>query len=678
MNKLFLYFLLVIGIDFLFNSDFIFIGILTLAFSFFHIVKLSKNNNQLKITALIIIFVCVIRFIVPSMIFLSQKEIIGLVIKKSNNYIIVFNGINKTYIDTKDASIDFLDIVKFTGKFSDYNFHPLESSFDFGKYLSNYGVKKQFNCNSYRCLIDFPINIHYLKLNYLSLFVDENVKSFIGGILFNSTSYDNNKINELKFLNYTVLLSVTGVYLNYFIYKISSLLSCFFKNKTSDLCAFILISPLLFLNIDKFTTYKVALFFLIRFVNRYYLKDLLSKIERISIVGLFFILIDPFIAFQESFILSFLISIFMNFSYLFKRRFKRIKLWLINLTIITLLLLPFNINASNSLNILRILSNLLISYAIRPLFIVFYFTIFVFGAKFLDGFINFLINFLIKCDFNILNINVPKISASFIFVYYVLLGMFFYFYEVNFKKMANKVFVFMALSISIYAIPISNLFTFEISYINIGQGDSTLIRYKEKMVLIDTGGLLYTDVAINSLVPYFRSKRIYRIDDLILTHDDYDHSGALNSLIEHYPVKKVYRKKESFPIKIYNDFIIENLNNFNVSKEDNNYKSLVLNFKIKNVNFLIMGDAPIEIENDIMIKFPLLKCDILKVGHHGSNTSSSESFIKFLLPKIAVISCGYKNKFHHPNDSVIKILNKYDVIIRRTDLEGTINYKFWL
>jgi Predicted hydrolase (metallo-beta-lactamase superfamily) len=446
----------------------------------------------------------------------------------------------------------------------------------------------------------------------------------------------------------------------------------------SDLIAIILIFPLLFLNIDKFTTYKVFLFFVIRFVNKYYLKEKLSKIERISLVGIFFIIFDPFIIFQESFILSFIISIFLNFSYLFKRKFKRLNLWLIDIVIVLLLLIPFNINDTYSFNIIRIISNLLISQIMRPLFIFFYLSIFVFRFSFLNGLIETIMNFLSRANFDFFNLNMPQISPFFIFIYYLLLSVVFYFYEVNFKKIGNSILLFLSLSIAVYSIPISNIFTFEVSYINVGQGDSTLIRYEGETILLDTGGLLYSDVATDSLIPYLRSKRIYKIDKIIITHDDYDHSGALDSLIRHYPIRAVYRDNSSFPLKIKDDFLIDNLNVFNFQNDDNNYKSLVLSFKLKDINFLIMGDAPIEVEKMIVAKFPDLKCDILKVGHHGSETSSSEEFIKFLKPKIAIISCGYKNKFHHPNDSVIKILDKYNVTIRRTDLEGTINYKFWL
>ena len=87
-----------------------------------------------------------------------------------------------------------------------------------------------------------------------------------------------------------------------------------------------------------------------------------------------------------------------------------------------------------------------------------------------------------------------------------------------------------------------------------------------------------------------------------------------------------------------------------------------------------MGDAPKKIEHEIIRDNKKIPCDILKVGHHGSKTSTSDEFIRYLTPRVGVISCGRKNKYGHPNSEVIAILKRYHVKIRRTDLEGTITY----
>ena len=87
-----------------------------------------------------------------------------------------------------------------------------------------------------------------------------------------------------------------------------------------------------------------------------------------------------------------------------------------------------------------------------------------------------------------------------------------------------------------------------------------------------------------------------------------------------------------------------------------------------------MGDATTYVEKEIMKHVNAIPCDILKVGHHGSNTSSCDDWIRFINPKTAIVSCGKNNRYGHPNKEIVNVLNKYHIPMRRTDLEGTIKY----
>lgn len=160
---------------------------------------------------------------------------------------------------------------------------------------------------------------------------------------------------------------------------------------------------------------------------------------------------------------------------------------------------------------------------------------------------------------------------------------------------------------------------------------------------------------------------------LITTHDDFDHSGAVDSLIANFTVKRYVKNYQLFPISI-GGLTFTNYNIYPELWSEENDRSLVVGFKTYNYSYLIMGDAPKKIENRIIQNNSYIPCDILKVGHHGSNTSSGDAFIKYLSPKVGIISCGKKNSYGHPHKEVISVLNKYKVRIRRTDLEGTITY----
>lgn len=147
--------------------------------------------------------------------------------------------------------------------------------------------------------------------------------------------------------------------------------------------------------------------------------------------------------------------------------------------------------------------------------------------------------------------------------------------------------------------------------------------------------------------------------------------GALSSLMSNFKVKNYINKQDAFPIKV-GDIEIKNYNYQEL--DDKNTSSLVMSFHLAKLDFLITGDAPISVEKQIMANYSSIPCDVLKVGHHGSNTSTCDEFVKYLSPKEAVISCGKNNSYGHPHKEVLYILKKNNVKIKRTDLMGTITY----
>jgi competence protein ComEC len=174
------------------------------------------------------------------------------------------------------------------------------------------------------------------------------------------------------------------------------------------------------------------------------------------------------------------------------------------------------------------------------------------------------------------------------------------------------------------------------------------------------------------LIPYLRKKRIYHLDYLIASHGDYDHIGAKDSLLKNFSVGKFIDSTESFPLT-FGNVTLTNYNHYKAS--DENEKSLVLGMDFMDKKWLFMGDAPMEIEEEIIKDYPTLDCDILKAGHHGSKTSSSLDFLKTVTPDTAIISVGYKNHYGHPDKEVIARLESLNIEIRRTDVEGTITYQ---
>ncbi len=169
------------------------------------------------------------------------------------------------------------------------------------------------------------------------------------------------------------------------------------------------------------------------------------------------------------------------------------------------------------------------------------------------------------------------------------------------------------------------------------------------------------------------------MDAVLLTHYDYDHSGAKDSLVSHFSVNNVYDQKDFLRSTdntiSFSGLKITNLNTYASDQGEENDQSAVYSFTLGKKKILIMGDAPKEIEKKILADHPSLKADILKVGHHGSETSSDPAFVKAVDPSIAIISCGKNNSYGHPHKATLKTLEENNIPIYRTDQTGTITIR---
>ena len=177
------------------------------------------------------------------------------------------------------------------------------------------------------------------------------------------------------------------------------------------------------------------------------------------------------------------------------------------------------------------------------------------------------------------------------------------------------------------------------------------------------------------------------------THGDYDHMGEAVNLVENFKVEKVIfncgefneleqdlievldKKKISYYSCIKELNIADNklyfLNNKDYGNENDN--SSVIYTELNGYKFMFMGDAGIEVEEDLIEKYNLKDTDVLKVGHHGSKTSTGKEFVGAINPKYSIISVGKNNRYGHPNDSVLQNLN--DSKVYRTDQDGSIMLK---
>ena len=596
----------------------------------------------------------------------------GIVYESKENYFLFNSGGERLYVYSKGHSYEIGDLLTIAGEKEELSFTKLESSFDFEKYLNNRGVYSALKAKNIK--VDFHnfIRLKERREKLLSMFNQEE-RSIVGLILF-SDSADSELSSSLKELHLARFLSASGIFISFFYTVLKLLFSLFLKDKYAEASSIGLLSLYSVFTFPRFSVIKVMFLLILRWINKYPLKNKFSYLSLIGGLGLFFLLMDRYLGGQDGFILGFLIPIISYLTRYIGAR-KKIIHRLYRYLIIYLFFIPFEIIYYNKIVILSLplqvistpiflligLISLLCFFYV-PLYQVDAFLLFI-----LDKYVTLIKPLAIGPYF-------PELNSGLILLYYLIYFFFLYYASHDFVPLTRFFLISQVAFLSILAIPITNYITKEVNFINVGQGDCTLIRDHDKVALIDTGGLTYTDIANDVLVPFLKKKQIYKIDMVFITHYDYDHYGALEELRKTYQIATVYDYTSSFPVKM-GDITFNNYNYYGQDRTEENDKSLVIGFNLCQKDFLIMGDAPTYIEKQIMKNESEIPCDILRVGHHGSNTSTSEEWLRFVTPEEAVISVGKNNKFGHPNKEVISALNKYKIKIRRTDLEGTIVYR---
>lgn len=233
-----------------------------------------------------------------------------------------------------------------------------------------------------------------------------------------------------------------------------------------------------------------------------------------------------------------------------------------------------------------------------------------------------------------------------------------------------------------------------VHFLDVGQGDSILVEYENKAMLIDAGESDQGEVVSD----YLHNQEISTLDYVVATHPHSDHIGGMNNILNNFQVKHFVDSGYPHTSKTYEDMLttidkknipfetpkrgdkidfasgigVEVLNpGSSYFTDDLNQNSVVLKVTDNKVSFLLMGDAGIEAEDSIMQAGYNVDADILKVGHHGSRTASGASFISSVSPEISVIEVGAGNDYGHPNSEVRNRLQKVSKLYR-TDLDGTI------
>ncbi len=232
-------------------------------------------------------------------------------------------------------------------------------------------------------------------------------------------------------------------------------------------------------------------------------------------------------------------------------------------------------------------------------------------------------------------------------------------------------------------------------FIDVGQGDCSLFISDESSMLIDCGENENAQTVIQTI----SEKGIEKLDYIVVTHAHSDHMGAMAQIIDEIPVSTILLSEpcdDSAETQTYEKFMdaaeesgaeiilaqsdysftlgyakCTVLSPYEVSSNENN-NSIVLYISAGETSFLMTGDAEQKIEKEIIKNYPTLNATILKIGHHGSSTSSYEEFISQISPETAIIQCGLNNSYGHPHEETISVLDSLNIPYYRSDISGNI------
>lgn len=232
-------------------------------------------------------------------------------------------------------------------------------------------------------------------------------------------------------------------------------------------------------------------------------------------------------------------------------------------------------------------------------------------------------------------------------------------------------------------------------FIDVGQGDAALIELPNDKTMVIDGG---KNDQGSYLINFIEKRGIKKIDYLIGSHPHTDHIGGLDDLIDHFTIGKIFLPKVTHTTKTFEDLLLAvknknkkitparkgkkiiknaNLEISFLSPAHNNYQKLnnwsaVIKIVYGKTSIIFTGDIEKEVENELIDSGLNLKTDLLKISHHGSNSSSSYNFLEKVSPSLAVISVGADNRYNHPDQKIINLLDNLKIKVYRTDKQGTI------
>lgn len=599
--------------------------------------------------------------------------------------------------------------------------------FDYRNYLLTKGITHQIIVNSLddiTCSGSAFLNRIFKSRTSLISHVQEKASkdtaAWLNALVLGDDSLLNDDTVELfQRWGLSHILAISGLHVGLIvslIYFLLIKLNLFTKEKAQWIMLFFLPLYALIAGGEPSVWRASTMVFIFIILNKVKLK--FSVTDTLSVVFLLLIIFDKNIVYHIGFQLSFIVTFGLILSRKWISNSGSSLMQILQISFVSqMMILPLQIAYFSTVQPLSILLNMIVVPYFSLFVIPYMFLLLLllplppfmlhFPDRFFTSIQNYVITFIAYID---KVADYPWIIGSIpiwiAVMYYILLFAFMKTLENNklnhaFKYGCMITVLISSLTIRPYLSPIGT-----ITMLDIGQGDAFVIElpYRKGVIFIDAGAkFTFEDMEATEAVykqiikPFLYSKGIQNIDAILLSHEDMDHIGSVPFMVEDMRVQevvisnyydmteedryhlkkhnvKVHQAKQDEQIKIGGqDFHVLSPSKDHLSPNAN---SLVLYTEIGGISWLFTGDIGVDEEKEIMRTYQNLTIDVLKVAHHGSNTSTNKTFINQIKPGFALISVGEKNTYGHPTMEVLKTLTEEEVIILRTDVDGAVQYRF--
>lgn len=561
----------------------------------------------------------------------TPKSNIIEIVEVHTNYCVGKDDMNQEYIFYNVENTTIGDVIEVKGKYERIYSPTNRHTFSFKTYMEHKNIYYQMYVISYE-VIEKSISIRGKVYNHIQKIENKEVKSKINQLFY--------KIREEESNENFIFMS--GMHLSFlalliskilFSYSIDSLLLCILYNALFP------------------TSLFITRIFVLNFIDIIFIKG--NKKEKLGFSIILLLYINPNFIYDIGFILSVLFRLTSCFNV--SKLSNKIIQFLILFPVQLYYFHEFNFISFLLFHFIRNYSGVYLLLCLLSVFTPSFYPVLLFYSK-----IQWVINLIY--DSNVLVIGFPSFFWFLLWIY-----MFYQILQNDNKR--NYFYIILLVLIQIHCrffIPFN-----EVTFIDVGQGDCILISeaFNGKNVLIDVAGHKKRNVPETIIYPYLKSRGIKRIDYVIVTHDDLDHSGGVKQLSEYIEIDNI--------IKVNQDIELNNIDLKNISLkneyEDKNDNSILYFTVIDDIRYLFMGDAGIQKEYELMDAYNTLEADIIKIGHHGSKSSTSLSFITQIHPLISVISSGKNNYYNHPHQEVLENLHKVNSYIVNTQDSGSIS-----